>query len=246
MHIDSAGWFFSKTGEAFIAINPGKSGYTADSTNAYGRIMQLNNEWLPAIIQLGQASSYENLEAFQEDVLDNPYITLEDVNDNPFTRNRDTVHYTSNAGDTFTIYPRTTTTPLVNGETVDLNPAKIYDSPYLSMVHGDDTATVSYPGYPDLLIPFTLQDPTVGITSPGNFFKGVSVYPNPSHGMVNIDLGDLKSVTVKAYSIDGRQVYKKENIFSYTHQMEIKGNTGLYFIQVSSQDKSVVFKVLKE
>ncbi len=246
MHVDSAGWFFSKTGKAFIAINPGKSGYTAETTNAYGHIMQLNNEWLPAIIQLGQASNYDNFEAFQEDVLDNLYTTQGDVNDNPFTRNRDTVNYTSNAGDTFTIYARTTTTPQVNGETVDLNPAKIYDSPYLSMVHGEDTATVSYPGYPDLLIPFTLQDPTVGITSSENFFKDVSVYPNPTNGMVNINLGDLKNVTVKAYSIEGRQVYNKENIFSSTHQMEIKGNTGLYIINVSSQDKSLVFKILKE
>lgn len=144
-HVDSEGWFFSKTGNAFIAIHPGKFGYT-DAISGSGRIMKLNNAWLPALIQLAQASNYDSFEAFQKDVLDNRYKSK-----------RKTVRYTSNAGDTFTVYPNSKKTPLVNGEAVELNPAKVYDSPYLSMTHGEDTVTVSYPGYPDLLIPFALQ-----------------------------------------------------------------------------------------
>lgn len=57
------------------------------------------------------------------------------------------------AGEAFTFYANAKTTPRVNGTTVSLNPAKTYDSPYLSLVHGEEIATVSDPGRPDLIVP---------------------------------------------------------------------------------------------
>ncbi len=65
-----------------------------------------------------------------------------------------TLNYTSEAGDTFTFYANTKTTPRVNGATVNLNPVKTYDSPWLSMDHEEVLATVSYPGYEDLVAGF--------------------------------------------------------------------------------------------
>ena len=97
--------------------------------------LSLGNIWAPVIIQTGQTSGYADFAAFQASVIANALTFV-----------TDTLNYTSEAGDTFTFYANSKTTPRVNGTTVNLNPTKTYDSPYLSMVHGTDLATVSYPG----------------------------------------------------------------------------------------------------
>jgi hypothetical protein len=55
----------------------------------------------------------------------------------------------------------------VNGVTVGLNPTKTYNSPYLSMTHGEDTATVSYPGYSNLVLDFDVP-PNLASLSPAD------------------------------------------------------------------------------
>ena len=79
-----------------------------------------------------------------------------------------------------------------------------------------------------------------------NFFNGVSIFPNPNEGVVNIDLGKLKGVSIKVFNICGQLVeiidpYKCENI-----SFDIKGSSGMYFIEVISENKSATFKVIKE
>lgn len=44
--------------------------------------------------------------------------------------------------------------PKIDGITVNLNPEKTCDSPYLSMVHGQSTAVIRYPGYPNVELEF--------------------------------------------------------------------------------------------
>jgi methionine-rich copper-binding protein CopC len=105
--------------------------------------LSLGNIWAPVIIQMGHAANYADFAAFQTSVIANALT---------FVTN--TLNYTSEAGDTFTFYANSKTTPRVNGTTVNLNPTKTYDSPYLSMTHGTDLATVSYPGYENLLLNF--------------------------------------------------------------------------------------------
>jgi methionine-rich copper-binding protein CopC len=103
----------------------------------------MSNSWAPVIIQMGQASGYADFAAFRTSVIANSLTFSSNI-----------LNYTSEAGDVFTVYANSKTTPQVNGTTVNLNPAKTYDSPYLSMTHGTDLATVSYPGYQNLLLNF--------------------------------------------------------------------------------------------
>jgi hypothetical protein len=71
----------------------------------------------------------------------------------------------------------------VNGSTVNLNPAKTYDSPYLSMVHGTDLATVSYPGYQDLLLNFDPGDTGfIGVTGSAQAYQSASSLTNTLSG----------------------------------------------------------------
>jgi methionine-rich copper-binding protein CopC len=140
--IETSGWFFLQSGNAYCAVRPAGGTYTA-TTAAYGVDISLSNGWAPVIIQMGQASSYADFAAFRSSVIANALSFSNNI-----------LNYTSEAGDTFTFYANSKTTPQVNGSTVNLNPAKTYDSPYLSMTHGTDLATVSYPGYENLLLNF--------------------------------------------------------------------------------------------
>ena len=140
--VETGGWLFLNTGDAFCAIKPAGGGYTAASAES-GYDLELGDLWAPVVLQVGQAVDYPDFAAFQSSVMANA-----------LTYSSDTLNYTSEAGDTFTVYANSKTTPQVNGSTVDLNPTKTYDSPYLSMVHGEDIATVSYGGYPNLVLDF--------------------------------------------------------------------------------------------
>ncbi len=140
--IEASNWLFLQSGNAYCALRPASGGYTP-TTAAHGVDLALGNIWAPVIIQMGQAANYADFAAFRASVIAN---TL--------TFSSNTLTYTSEANETFTIYANSKTTPQVNGTTVNLNPTKTYDSPYLSMTHGTDLATVSYPGYNNLSLNF--------------------------------------------------------------------------------------------
>jgi hypothetical protein len=84
------------------------------------------------IIQMGQASSYADFAAFRTSVIANALTFSTATVPN-------TLNYTSEAGDVFTFYANSKTTPKVNGSTVNLNPTKTYD--------GTPTATLTSADY---------------------------------------------------------------------------------------------------
>ncbi|MBL4861982.1 MAG: T9SS type A sorting domain-containing protein [Crocinitomicaceae bacterium] len=77
-------------------------------------------------------------------------------------------------------------------------------------------------------------------------FNGVSVFPNPTPGLVNIDLGSLKAVSIKVLSVSGQLMYHKENINASIHQFELDEAPGIYFVEVSSQGEKQYYKLIKE
>jgi len=141
--VETNGWLFLQAGNAYCAVKPGAGGYTPVAA-LRGYDLELGDMWAPVVIQAGQASAYADFAAFQAS-----------VQSNALTYVSGTLNYTSEAGDTFTVYANSKTTPKVNGTTVNLNPVKTYDSPYLSMIHGDAIATVSSPGYTNLILDFS-------------------------------------------------------------------------------------------
>ena len=141
--VETGGWLFTQSGDAYCALKPATGGYTSYSADR-GFELQLGDKWAPVVLQMGQASNYVDFASFQAS-----------VQGNAFAYAGATLDYTSEAGDTFTVYANSRTTPKVNGVTVDLNPAKTHDSPYLSMVHGEDTATFSYGAHSDLVLDFS-------------------------------------------------------------------------------------------
>ena len=85
---------------------------------------------------------------------------------------------------------------------------------------------------------------TVGVNE-NELFNQVAIYPNPSNGVVNISLGNLKDVEVKVYSTTGKLIYQQKNINTPKYQFEIKATTGVYFIKLSSKTAVKHFKVIK-
>jgi uncharacterized repeat protein (TIGR03803 family) len=69
-------------------------------------------------------------------------------------------------------------------------------------------------------------------------FNQVSIYPNPSKGNVNIELGNLNDVTVKVYNASGQLIYKKEDINSPLFQFHLNQSAGLYFIEIAIDGNS--------
>lgn len=163
--VEVNGWLFTQLGNAYCAIKPANGGYTSEVAGS-GMNLTLDDLWAPVVFQMGQAADYADFADFQAA-----------IQANAFTYPSSTLNYTSEAGDTFTFYANTKTTPKVNGATVDLNPAKTYDSPYLSMVHGENTATFRYAGYPDRVLDFLLS-PQLLQRSPVDNAAGVSMAAN--------------------------------------------------------------------
>ena len=77
-------------------------------------------------------------------------------------------------------------------------------------------------------------------------FTDISIYPNPNRGLVNIEFGELKEVSIKVLSSHGTLIYREENINTSNYQFELPAASGIYFIEISSQGKLQRYKVAKE
>ncbi|MFC1601091.1 hypothetical protein ACFL34_01915, partial [Candidatus Sumerlaeota bacterium] len=141
------GWFFTQAGSGYCAFRiAGDGGYTVDaSPYSNGYIVTFNDMWAPAVVQMGKAGDY--MESFTQ--------FKDAVKANSFAYSSGKLAYTSLAGDTYEYWSNSTTVGKINGSTVDLNPAKTYDFPNLSMLYGEDTATISYGAHSDLVLDFS-------------------------------------------------------------------------------------------
>ena len=152
---DTSGWFFTRCGDAYAAIRmpegykvttrtyiwPGRKLEEVEEKN--GRHLELKDMWAPIVIQMGRAADYKSFEAFQAS-----------VKARKFEYENGKLTYESEAQDTYEYWAKGAQLPKINGATVNLNPPKTYDSPYLSMEHGSNKAVIKYPSYDDVVLEF--------------------------------------------------------------------------------------------
>jgi hypothetical protein len=74
----------------------------------------------------------------------------------------------------------------------------------------------------------------------------VQIYPSPTTGLVNADLGDLTNVSIKVYNEVGQLVFAKDNVNSSTQQFNLNGTAGVYIVEVTSEGATRRFKLIKE
>jgi autotransporter-associated beta strand protein len=131
---ESNGWVFAKYGDSYAAIKVADGGFTwQDDTNTYfdGQWMVLNNEYSPVILEVARATDHASYQAFQDMILSRPTSYSGGV-----------LSYQSAGNDALTFYANYSALPRINGVTVNLQPAKAFDSPFVSSTHGSGTVTL--------------------------------------------------------------------------------------------------------
>lgn len=110
---------------------------------------------------------------------------------------------------------------------------------------GAGTSNLASEGDNDIFIS-KLGPTSVGFLE-NSFEKHLRAYPNPTKDALSIDMGkSYNDVTVIIRNKLGQDVLKKSYSAINLLQLRIPGETGIYFIEVSSSDKKAILKVMKE
>ena len=78
------------------------------------------------------------------------------------------------------------------------------------------------------------------------FTNQVSIYPNPTTDMINLDFGNLENVSFQVFNTLGNLIMEEKNINCDTCQLLLNEKPGVYFIKINSKGKSFTYKVIKQ
>lgn len=125
------GWFFTHepSSGTYAAIRPSRGQFDTDIEAPLGRYLTYTDNDAPILTFMGTTEEYASFDAFKQ--------AAKAV---PVSWAGDTLVY----GEIF-FYATGTTLPMVNGQTVDTAPQKLFDSPYLSSVWGSGVFELSAP-----------------------------------------------------------------------------------------------------
>ena len=88
---------------------------------------------------------------------------------------------------------------------------------------------------------------TVGIMD-NTFEKNISFYPNPTDGLIHVDLGaKYKEININVFDANGRQI--KQSQYAKAQTLKINLNeckSGIYFMSITSDDKKATLRVIKK
>ncbi|MCJ8291814.1 MAG: T9SS type A sorting domain-containing protein [Crocinitomicaceae bacterium] len=79
-----------------------------------------------------------------------------------------------------------------------------------------------------------------------SLFAGVSVYPNPVKNVVNVNMGSLTNATVKLYDLNGKLLFSDDHVENGIYSFEMNKESGVYFVEVRSEESVKQFKLIKE
>ena len=80
------------------------------------------------------------------------------------------------------------------------------------------------------------------------FNPKVSIYPNPTNGISNVDISDYNgTVGYNVVSIDGKTIQQEQNITTNSIAIDLSNNSkGIYFLRLYDTNSSKVFKIIKK
>ena len=86
----------------------------------------------------------------------------------------------------------------------------------------------------------------VGIQKIEPFVNIFNVYPNPTSGRINLELGiNYSEVQVIVRNSEGKLIKQHQIINKQSISIEIEGSKGIYFVEILSTDKRALIKVVK-
>ena len=90
-----------------------------------------------------------------------------------------------------------------------------------------------------------ILESSLGITE-NSFPQNPIIYPNPTDGNVSIDLREnYNNVTIQLNDILGRKITEKSYDQGRVFNLNVSGKPGVYFLSVTSENKKVVFRLVK-
>jgi len=110
---------------------------------------------------------------------------------------------------------------------------------------GSNILNITSSGNHDIFILKLSQTKLVN-TNNISLVNGTSIFPNPSNGEVNVNLGNLKEASIKVYNITGQLIYKKDDIHSSIHKFQLSEFPGVYLIEINSQGNTQRHKLILE
>ncbi len=72
----------------------------------------------------------------------------------------------------------------------------------------------------------------------------VNIYPNPSNGIVNIDLKNLQNVSIKVYDLTGKLILSEQNINERIHNLNLNQPVGFYIIELTANNQTQRYKLI--
>jgi len=96
---------------------------------------------------------------------------------------------------------------------------------------------------PVLSITYT---PTLDV--PDNLLNNqLSIYPNPSSGVINFDMDDATNVSIEIYNIYGKLTQRLSNINSSNFQFNLHVASGIYILKIHAKENEKTYhKIINE
>lgn len=113
---------------------------------------------------------------------------------------------------------------------------------FLVTINGDYAVEVSENGCTDTSACITIS--TVNIDETIKLHEDIDVYPIPNSGLVNFDLKNLRNVTISVYNAIGEKIYSLNQINNQFHQINLNVESGIYIIEVFSDEGKEVIRLI--
>ena len=80
-----------------------------------------------------------------------------------------------------------------------------------------------------------------------DFGNKLSIYPNPTDGNFNIDLGSIyESISIQFTDLNGKLIEEVSFENKQLLNLEIQEESGVYLLHINTDSKKAVFKLIKE
>ena len=91
-----------------------------------------------------------------------------------------------------------------------------------------------------------LVDPCVGLEEVAGTIAGLSLYPNPNNGSFSIQLDNNMEKNIEISDLTGRVIFKDKSSAMITDVNISELANGVYYVKISSDNNSQVFRVVKQ
>jgi len=133
--VERDGWMFCEAAGAYAAVRPARGGYTWQPNPGGGGLLVCEDGFAPAIVEVARKADAGSYESFQTAVLALPLAWA-----------GATLTYQGLAGDRLTFQADHSAPPQVNGQPIDYEPAKTFDSPFIQSDWGSGQVTIRKDG----------------------------------------------------------------------------------------------------